>query len=115
VGGGSVGGGSVGGMGAASTVIAAVAFWLPFLAVIVADPAATPFTRPDPLTVAMEELLELHFDPADADSCTVAPTVTEAELGVMFMRTDARRMDAFPSPQEGRGMAKKASVGETLR
>src|SRR2546426_8250427 len=63
------------------------------VAVIIADPAATPVTTPLALTVAVAPLLVAHittrplsaFPPASlgvAVSCTVCPTVTLADAGL---------------------------------
>src|SRR5439155_153955 len=66
--------------GIADTVTAAVPFLPSLVAVIVADPAATPLTRPLPLTVATEALLLASL--GVAVNCTVCPTVTLADAGL---------------------------------
>src|SRR3989442_7200551 len=82
----------------AVTVIAAVPLLLSLVAVIVADPAATPATSPLPFTVATAELLlaQVTIRPASgvplaslgvAVSCSVCPTGTLAAAGLTV--TDA--------------------------
>src|ERR1041384_1382652 len=82
----------------AVTVIAEVPLWPSLVAVIVAVPTAPPVTSPLPLTLATPVLLLAHvtvrpvsaFPPASfgvAASCTVDPTVTEADAGATV--TDA--------------------------
>src|SRR3989440_9955960 len=81
------------GGGGVVTVIAAVPLCPSLVAVMVADPAATPLTRPLPLTVATLVLALVHVTvrpvntlPAAsrsvAVSCTVLPACTVAEDGV---------------------------------
>src|SRR3989440_11129514 len=76
----------------AATVIADVPLCPSLVAVIVADPAATPVTSPLPLTVAAAVLLlcQVTVRPASvlpfaslgvAVSCTVPPTGTVADAG----------------------------------
>src|SRR5207249_3216957 len=80
------------GGGAGVTVIAAVPLLPSLVAVIVAEPAATPVTRPLLLTVATAVLLldqvmtrPVSVLPAEslvtAESCRVAPTATLADAG----------------------------------
>src|SRR3989441_6136238 len=75
------------------TVTVAVPPLPSLVAVIIADPAATPVTTPLALTVAVAPLLVAHittrplsaFPPASlgvAVSCTVCPTVTLADAGL---------------------------------
>src|SRR5206468_1171691 len=75
------------------TVIAAVPFLPSLVAVIVAEPAATPVTRPVVLTLAIAVLLLAHVTtrplkilPAasfvTAASCWVPPTLTLADAGL---------------------------------
>ncbi len=77
----------------AVTVTAAVPFCPSLVAVIVADPAATPLTRPLPFTLASPLLLlaQVTTRPLSglplaslgvAASCTVCPTGTLAEAGL---------------------------------
>src|SRR3989454_3325992 len=84
--------------GTTLTVSAAVPFVPSLVAVIVADPAATPVTSPVPLTVATPVLLLAHVTtrpvsavpPASfgvAESCTVCPTCTLGAAGLTV--TDA--------------------------
>src|SRR2546425_8919674 len=81
------------GGGGAETVSAAVPLCPSLVAVIVADPTATPLTRPLPLTVATAVLLLAHVTvrPVSgaplaslgvAVSCTLAPTGTLAVAGL---------------------------------
>src|SRR6266567_4789388 len=85
----------------AATVIAAVPLCPSLVAVIVADPAATPVTSPLPLTVAAAVLLLCHVTvrPASelpfaslgvAVSCTVLPVVTVADAGVTVTEATGR-------------------------
>src|SRR5690349_20958464 len=82
-----------GGGAGAETVMLAVPLLPSLVAVIVAEPAATPLTRPLLLTVAMVVLLldQVMLRPVSvfpdaslvvAASCTVAPTLTLAVAGV---------------------------------
>src|SRR5256885_11462097 len=85
----------------AATVIAAVPLCPSLVAVIVADPAATPVTSPLPLTVAAAVLLLCHVTvrPVSelpfaslgvAVSCTVLPLVTVADAGVTVTAATGR-------------------------
>src|SRR6266699_256579 len=85
----------------AATVIAAVPLCPSLVAVIVADPAATPVTSPLPLTVAAAVLLlcQVTVRPASelpfaslgvAVSCTVLPVVTVADAGVTVTEATGR-------------------------
>jgi hypothetical protein len=83
---------AVPGAGFGFTVRAALPVTPPLVAVIVADPAATPLTSPLPLTVATAVLLDAQLTvPLStvptaslrvAPSCTVCPTVTLTEDGL---------------------------------
>src|SRR2546428_3269307 len=79
--------------GTFATEMDAVPLWPSLTAVMVAVPAATPVTSPDPLTVTTPELLLAQVTarpvstlPAQsfavADSCAVCPTVTPADAGL---------------------------------
>jgi hypothetical protein len=81
------------GAGVCVTVIAAVPFLLSLVAVIVAEPAAAPVTRPLPFTVATAVLLLAHVTTRPfsafpfasrgvAVSCTVCPVVTLTDAGL---------------------------------
>jgi hypothetical protein len=89
---------ATGATGATVTVVADVPLFPSLVAVIVAEPAATPVTRPLVFTVATAALLLLHvttrpvkaLPPASrgvAVSCTVCPVVTLADAGATV--TDA--------------------------
>src|SRR5256712_1940061 len=86
--------------GTLDTVIAAVPLCPSEVAVIVAAPAATPVTRPLPLTVAAAGLLEAHVTTRPdsglpfascsvTDSCTVLPAATVADAGLTDTRATA--------------------------
>src|SRR5207302_1397115 len=91
--------------GAVVTVTAAVALFPSLVAVIVADPAVTPLTRPVLLTVAALELLldqltvlPVSTLPAESQvvavSCTVCPGCTLADAGLTLTAETGGRVTA---------------------
>src|SRR2546428_6535007 len=98
------------GTGTFATEMDAVPLWPSLAAVTVAEPAATPVTSPDPLTVTTPELLLVQVTArplstlpaasfAVADSCAVCPTVTLADAGLtvtVATGTFETERDAWP-------------------
>jgi hypothetical protein len=95
---GVAGGGGGGGGGGAATVTLAVPLLVSLVAVIVADPAATPFTSPLPFTVATAGAVLDHVTTRPASgfpfasfgvavNCSVCPTLTLPVVGLTV--TDA--------------------------